>query len=518
VPVLRRVVVDATNPGGFDAHYTSLEACCAAELRAGGGVNFVSLDRRLDVELGPILDTTPVSFGAPTTDATRYPRFYPRAGTEPNGKWSNAAWRLVASTNDILLNTDRCSHFIFEHAQVHNTAAWAGGTVQNCIQGQYPLLANFRIWWIDPIIRRDAAGPNVGGSSGYPYAGFYFEGQANNGIIGWINPVIIGRFRTGLGGAYNNGGVGTRIVIYNPTIVGTEGVCLAYAADGNMAGAHIKNALLQPRAGGISFEAIGPLNWPTDYVNNASSDANAPPNTVGGATLRNRTFVFYDAASFDYRLDPTDTGATGVGADLSADARYPFAVDAAGSARTVPWSVGALNPYAAPGSILDMAATGGGTAGGTGGLVARRSMAGTGGGTATGTATLSAVRSIAGTGGGTADGSAGLVARRMLAATGGGESSGTGLLELVPDEGPQVLDMAATGGGTSGGTGGLVAIRRLVATGGGVSGGAGALAITRAIQPLTPASPASRGARPFYGAGPATGVRTTTRRTNPWLS
>lgn len=71
-------------------------------------------------------------------------------------------------------------------------------------------------------------------------------------------------------------------------------------------------------------------------TNNASSDATAP----GTSPRINQTFTFVDALNDDYHLDPTDLGARGFGADLSADATFPFDDDIDGDLIAT-WSIGA---------------------------------------------------------------------------------------------------------------------------------------------------------------------------------
>jgi hypothetical protein len=272
-------------------------------------------------------------------------------------------------------------------------------------------------------------------------------------------------------------------------------------------GAFNENVGMEFSIGATDGTARGGV-WGTHEDGDAAPDQGAE--TFEDAVLKNRANTISGGAFAE--TGRTDIGAFAPGGTATlaqevADPATPFVV-------LLKWT-----DAAAGGAILDMAATGGGTGGGTAGLVARRAMAGTGGGTVTGTANLSAVRAMAGTGGGTVTGTAALRAYRLLQATGGGAGGGTGLLDLLagPDE-PGILNMAATGGGVGGGTGLLTVLRALSATGGGAAGGAGALQRIALVVPRTPAQPSSRGPRPVYGAGPATGTRTLTRTPQSWLS
>jgi hypothetical protein len=77
------------------------------------------------------------------------------------------------------------------------------------------------------------------------------------------------------------------------------------------------------------------------------------------ATLQGITLTFQDATNWDYRLISADSPATNGGLDLSADAYWPFSIDASGSVRTDPWSIGAYEfpgtggSYGNPGRFTD---------------------------------------------------------------------------------------------------------------------------------------------------------------------
>ena len=74
-------------------------------------------------------------------------------------------------------------------------------------------------------------------------------------------------------------------------------------------------------------------------TNNLSSDATCP--NIGtyhtGATV-----TFVNSGSGNFNLGASDTGATGLGANLSADTYIPFSNDIVGTSRTVPWDIGAF--------------------------------------------------------------------------------------------------------------------------------------------------------------------------------
>lgn len=70
---------------------------------------------------------------------------------------------------------------------------------------------------------------------------------------------------------------------------------------------------------------------------NISHDGSSP-----NPSFRHLNVTFVDALSGDYRLALTDTAAKGQGEDLSGALYYPFAYDALGLARTLPWHIGAM--------------------------------------------------------------------------------------------------------------------------------------------------------------------------------
>jgi hypothetical protein len=127
---------------------------------------------------------------------------------------------------------------------------------------------------------------------------------------------------------------------YNNTVVGgRDGYFITFYGDRDTI--NFKNNL----AIGSSTRCFGLESTPTSqsFENNASSDNTAFANTVGGATLRNRTFTFRNSQSGDYRLRGDDTGARRLGVNLSSDLYYPFSTDFFGQDRNRNgwWDIGA---------------------------------------------------------------------------------------------------------------------------------------------------------------------------------
>ncbi len=70
--------------------------------------------------------------------------------------------------------------------------------------------------------------------------------------------------------------------------------------------------------------------------NLAFGDSNAP----GSNAQQNVAPTYVNSAS-DWHLGTTDTAALAKGADLSADANFPFSTDIDGETRSAPWDIGA---------------------------------------------------------------------------------------------------------------------------------------------------------------------------------
>lgn len=104
-----------------------------------------------------------------------------------------------------------------------------------------------------------------------------------------------------------------------------------YGITDGYADIRVRNTLIS--GGNTCFN--GSNKFGSDY--NAASDATAP----GSNSRDSQTFTFNDAASDDYRITTSDTGAYGYGTDLSADFYTPFSDDIVGTTRTGTWDIGA---------------------------------------------------------------------------------------------------------------------------------------------------------------------------------
>jgi hypothetical protein len=71
---------------------------------------------------------------------------------------------------------------------------------------------------------------------------------------------------------------------------------------------------------------------------NFASDATASPNGLG---TDNAVFAFVNVSGNNYKLAGGDTGANGLGIDLSSDGTFSFSDDIDSTTRAIPWDVGA---------------------------------------------------------------------------------------------------------------------------------------------------------------------------------
>jgi hypothetical protein len=97
----------------------------------------------------------------------------------------------------------------------------------------------------------------------------------------------------------------------------------------------VKNCLSKQRGAGLTIGFVGTFS--ASSSNNAEDDGNGVPGTSG---YSNTTFTFVNAASDNFHLAGSDTGARSRGVDLSSDSTYPFNTDIDGETRTGTWDIG----------------------------------------------------------------------------------------------------------------------------------------------------------------------------------
>lgn len=125
--------------------------------------------------------------------------------------------------------------------------------------------------------------------------------------------------------------------LYNNTCIGMSSANFNTSSASTIA----KNCL----GGGGNTDFSGTFSASSSH--NASVDDRAP----GTSSRINQTFVFLNEAAHDYHLAEDDQGALGFGADLSADANFPFNDDIDGQIITL-WSIGA-DAQMTPSQVVD---------------------------------------------------------------------------------------------------------------------------------------------------------------------
>lgn len=174
-------------------------------------------------------------------------------------------------------------------------------------------------------------------------AGILSENQPNNSgkieII--VNNVIYDFDGTGDEGILINGynvSAQGKAIIYNNTVRGcSQGIECRNGIGGGL-NVYVYNNICD--SNGTGFVASASYD---NHGGNVSSDATSPD----GAGYINRIFTFVDAAGDDFHLQESDTGARGLGVDLSSDPIYPVTVDIDNETRIAPFDSGA-DQYVAP--------------------------------------------------------------------------------------------------------------------------------------------------------------------------
>lgn len=308
--------------GGGD--YTSLQAALVAE--AAAHPSLVADDIILQFECYSGLDTTPVSVSGFTTDATRYLRIYMATGEGHTGYYNTSKYRLeVSGARAFTLGSASTKHIRIEGMQckVSGTISGMDGYFQSA-----NITAPSDIRLLNCIAKATITGPTGSGQ------GFRSSATGTDDatiITSYINCVADG-FRNAdteddSFGWNSTAHTNNKEFVYN---------CLAINCKSGFrdrSNIRYKNCAAVGCANGW-IPTSGPH---ASSTNNASSmDAD-----VRGLNPQHKVAVlFVDPLNNDYRLHNSDTGLKGLGADLSADADFPFSTDIGGATRSAPWCIG----------------------------------------------------------------------------------------------------------------------------------------------------------------------------------
>ncbi|MEW6116783.1 MAG: DUF4082 domain-containing protein [Nitrospirota bacterium] len=311
------------NCTGYPNCYTSLSAWEAAY----GGIDFgtctqgdlvcankVAVARIEGPWTAP--DTTPVVIDGWTTDASRYIRIYTAPDARHQGKWSTDKYRLEASGDNIYGLLTYEGYVTVDGLQVKvstvSPTGWVGGIwkgngvvppvyVSNCI--------------VQGVLLGNTYSDGIGTS-----------GQSSSGVMYMWNNIAYG-FNYAPGNVHQGGfycGSGT-CYAYNNTSYGNNKGFSRYSG---------------------TFIAVNNISYNNtdNYYGTFTSSTNnlsGPSQTdAPGTNARNGvTVTFVDAATNDFHLATTDTGAKDYGAIDPASGLYSTDID--GQPRSEPWDIGA---------------------------------------------------------------------------------------------------------------------------------------------------------------------------------
>jgi len=235
------------------------------------------------------------------------------------GKWSTSAYRMNPSPAAEWFGQLRIAadHVQVEGLQFYLYTEWSGafGVRHDADEGQF--------WLSDCIIRGD-----TDRELGW-YGGVLINSQ-NSVVHIWNNIIYdFDEFAATSGYGIRISDVTVEGYVYNNTAYDTDE---GYA--GNLQNTVLINNIAQSCNNG--YASWNGDNGLTDY--NISNRAGDWP---GAHSINDATVLFVDESGDDFHLDPADTTAVDVGADLSGDPVNPFSEDIDGDFRSGAWDIGA---------------------------------------------------------------------------------------------------------------------------------------------------------------------------------
>lgn len=312
--------------GGAVGAFNSLTNAITADASR----NLVSNDEILDITVsGATVDTWNGDFQSITSNATHYVRIHGdnSADGAHAGIRDNARFHILHNTAGgavVVRNLTGCS-FNIENIQITSTANDAGDAIgvymgSSCTAGTNTILGN--------IITYEPTGTPTTSTKNN---GIYVENALSGKNLIAVNNLVYGFTQNGIF-VNHAGGVTLSAVIYNNTTVSNTNFGIAWLASGSNLSLYIKNNYSASNTGGQYFRSGTPLV--DTHSNNISSDTTSPD-----AAFQSKTCSFVNTGTKDYHLVVGDTNCKGQGADLRADAVYPFNVDWENGARGATWDI-----------------------------------------------------------------------------------------------------------------------------------------------------------------------------------
>jgi parallel beta-helix repeat protein len=318
-------MADKTVTVGPGKTYASLQAAIAGEKTANP--NLVTMGGILNIVLYAFNDTTTVNITGFTLSATRYINIYTDPSARHAGVWDGSKYNLIAASKTTAI-TIATKYTVITGLQIGVRATSDYGTFDaiKTTGGYTTACGNILRCVVDPSYSSSTWGFDDSYTAG--------NNKVFNNIIYGFNRLVP---TDGAGGIYAQT---SGDYIYNNTIVNcSHGIYLELNKSGVVKNNLISNCVL-PIFGADSSTWVGSGYNATD---SSSWGAGSTYTSLTGDHLSN-TFSFVNSGSQNYLLSSSDTGALGLGTDLSADLYCPFTIDILGVLRTDPWSIGAHQP------------------------------------------------------------------------------------------------------------------------------------------------------------------------------
>lgn len=323
---LTSVVVDTD---GVSGDYSSLSAAISAEAK-----NLVTADEALTIICQAstgVSDTANVTVNGFTTDATRTLTIKQADAERHNGVYNSSNYELATTSGECLIIQD--DYTIIDGLQIDQ---------QDTSSGTHDIIRVDNSQGV--VLKNICALTNSGGTGNAGTSRFYinFNTAFTTRVIEIYNCMLF--TRDGITVDQTNTGV-TDAIIYNNGIASSEfsgnnryGIRLQRSL--GTLNAWVKNNYMINYGafgtGGADYSVSGVVSVTT--ATNTTQDNTSPD----GASFRGTNPTWEDIFGLDFRLDPTDTGATDKGTDLSTDpsGKLSFTEDGAGFDRFGTWDIG----------------------------------------------------------------------------------------------------------------------------------------------------------------------------------
>lgn len=299
----RLVAVAPTDPGGYDAHYTSLANAIAGEAKS-----LVALDRVLVIECHAMTDTTPVMIAGFATDATRYVIIRAAEGAS-----AGPIWQTDGSVYTLDIPGATALQCEARYARISGLQLRSGSSGG---QSATLIIASAANITLDGLFVRNDSNVGYAAALIRPYAPNANEGIVVRNLIAWL-------VQGGANAIHADGN--TYLDWYNCTGYAPNGTGIHTTRDGH----HFSNCVA---IGGTGFNAAQVRAG----SHNASSDGTAP----GTSALHGIANPLADPDNGDFRL-VDGSPLIDAGGDLSSTG---FDWDIAGTSRPQgsAWDIGAF--------------------------------------------------------------------------------------------------------------------------------------------------------------------------------